>query len=144
MYDFSDAKDFNDELIPAGIYKAVIRKIEEKVNDNGTKYFSIGWEIIDGDLTGRWVFGTYTFEDPYNEKRRNVGRGILKRIATAITGQPKFSNPIELIGKPHLVKVKHYEQKDGEKRATVSDAKKIDLTTEVNFSSVQQPVARTW
>lgn len=56
--DATEATSF--EPVPNGTYDVKVSQIKDvKTSAKGTPYFSVGFEITDGDYAGRWVWSNY-------------------------------------------------------------------------------------
>ena len=78
--------DFSGDGITKGEYDFTITALEIEDKDNGTQH-KLTYESPNAPFpitVGYWVSHT-------NEKAAQVGRGNLKRIATAALGQPKYT-----------------------------------------------------
>jgi len=80
------------EAVPAGKYIAVITESEVKPTKSGNGHFlEMTFEIIEGELKGRKVWGRLNLENP-NAQAVQIARGELSAICHAVgVMQPKDS-----------------------------------------------------
>lgn len=117
-YDMSEPE--KADLIPDGVYEAILSKAEEKASKSGNLYLSLEFTIredVEQGSKGR-KFWQYVFHSKSEPKKYDMH--ILRQIVKSQEGQPnyteKFSSNDELlqfINKVYLrVTVAHEDEKD--------------------------------
>lgn len=100
------------EPVPAGWYKVVIAKSEEKPTKAQTgSYLNLKMEIIEGDHAGRKVYDLLNLNNP-NETAVEIAQRTLSSICRAVgVNTPRTSD--DLHDKPMMAKVAVRPAKDG-------------------------------
>ena len=120
IFDFSEAVEFDRTPIPAGIYNAVVDtsfSSELKESRAGNRYFSLAFDIIDGEYEGRKVFTNCMLTG----KGAGFTKALLKNLGYYDNSQGsrvKF-NINELQGIACTVKVKVGPDQNGDPRNEV-------------------------
>lgn len=112
IFDFSEAIEFDRTPVPAGIYKSIVdtsfaSDLKESVN--GNRYFTLAFDIIDGEYEGRKLFTNCMLTG----KGAGFTKAILKNLGYYDNSQGsrvKFNiNELHGIGCDVKVKIgKHY------------------------------------
>lgn len=101
------------ELIPAGIYVAVIDESEIKpTKANNGHYISLKLQIVDGQFKGRLVFTSITL-DNQNAQAVQIGQGQLSALCRAV-GVLQLQDTCQLHDKPLRIKVAIRKDKTGQ------------------------------
>lgn len=107
------------ELIPKGIYNAIVESCEYKISNNsGKPMFEFQFAIDGGDFAGRKLY----YYASFSEKALSGTKTALLRIDPTIFSGPfkpqQIAEEGHLLGKPLRVKIKH-EEYNGEPQARV-------------------------
>jgi len=93
------------DVLPAGIYPARIKYIEDKITKAGTgSYTELTWEVVDGPYANRLIWDRLNLDNP-KPKAVDIAQRTLKRICIA-TGAGAIGDTIELQDKFAMLKVK--------------------------------------
>ena len=120
-YDMGFTPDVNDvteataksdfELIPKGIYRAIVSKAEAKPTRDGlSQRLALELELIDAPYAGRKVWDGFTTKtkktDENSLKAVQIGRGQVTRLCMALGLTKGFQHPDELCHKMFDVAIK--------------------------------------
>jgi len=104
-YNSDDYEDASFDPIPAGQYKVICDKIEEKKTKAGTgSYLNCSFQVIEGEYKERLVFQMFNIDNP-SEKAQKIGRQQLSSFCRAIN-VPKPKSEQELLNIPLVVELK--------------------------------------
>ncbi|AKI27783.1 DUF669 domain-containing protein [Moraxella catarrhalis] len=108
--------------LPAGNYIAQVERSEVKQTKDGTgSYLSLGFKILEGDYSGRMLFGNITLTNK-NSQAQEIGRKQLIKLSTAC-GLGHLQDSEQLHGIAVMIKVSDSRVYEGEKQNDIKDYK---------------------
>lgn len=108
--------------LPAGNYIAQVERSEVKQTKDGTgPYLSLGFKILEGDYSGRMLFGNITLTNK-NSQAQEIGRKQLIKLSTAC-GLGHLQDSEQLHGIAVMIKVSDSRVYEGEKQNDIKDYK---------------------
>lgn len=108
--------------LPAGNYIAQVERSEVKQTKDGTRsYLSLGFKILEGDYSGRMLFGNITLTNK-NSQAQEIGRKQLIKLSTAC-GLGHLQDSEQLHGIAVMIKVSDSRVYEGEKQNDIKDYK---------------------
>jgi hypothetical protein len=117
--DFNKATESTDfELIPKGVYRAIVSKAEAKPTRDGmSQRLALELELQDAPYAGRRVWDGFIVAtkktDENSLKAVQIGRGHVTRLCMAVGLPNGFSSPSELCFKMFEVAVKIQPAREG-------------------------------
>lgn len=99
------------ELLPPGVYTAMLTESDLKTSNAGGQYFSLCFQITDEDFSGRKVWDNITWKHD-NEKAVNIGRAKMSSLCLA-AGVENPEDSEELHDRPIMIKLGIKKGKDG-------------------------------
>lgn len=134
------AQNDNYAALPAGNYVAQVERSEVKQTKDGIgSYLSLGFKILEGDYSGRMLFGNITLTNK-NSQAQEIGRKQLIKLSTAC-GLGHLQDSEQLHGIPVMIKVSDSRVYDGEKQNDIKDYKPVQQIQQSGFA--QQSTAQT-
>ena len=126
--------------LPAGNYIARVERSEVKQTKDGTgSYLSLGFKILEGDYSGRMLFGNITLTNK-NSQAQEIGRKQLIKLSTAC-GLGHLQDSEQLHGIAVMIKVSDSRVYEGEKQNDIKDYKPVQQNQQSDFT--QSPPAQT-
>lgn len=126
--------------LPAGNYVAQVERSEVKQTKDGTgSYLSLGFKILEGDYSGRMLFGNITLTNK-NSQAQEIGRKQLIKLSTAC-GLGHLQDSEQLHGIPVMIKASDSRVYEGEKQNDIKDYKPVQQNQQSDFT--QSPPAQT-
>lgn len=104
--------------IPIGDYHCVITENEMKPTRTGNgQYLQLTFEIIEGEYTGRKIWGRYNLENP-NQQAVEIARKDLSAICRAVNVM-QLTDTVQLLNIPLVLKIGVKKNKETEEMENV-------------------------
>ncbi len=128
--DTQEVGEMSGGLLPPGLYTAMATEATEGPNKKGTgRIASYTFEVLDGPNKGRKFFGGFNHQHE-NPQTQNIGKGQLKRFASAVGVTGVLTDPNMLVRKPFIAKLKVKEaQGEWKAKNEVADYLPLDLSS---------------
>jgi len=112
-FDFQNfnEEDFND-LIPAGKYRLMITKVEQKESKKGGWYLNLHIQVIDGERSGYVMYEILSLGHE-SEKVVNIAKSKLKKIVGVTTDNGNIDSFEDIKNQPFIGEVVIQSDKNG-------------------------------
>ena len=127
------------DLVPEGLHEVKVLSAEIRESEDGKSLLNVKFEVV---ATNQWLFTTFCFVNPHDEKKEKQGRGILKGFTNACGIIGMLDDTADLLEKKLITKVKH-NLYNGKTYANCNGFQSVDGSPVVKAGSVKSGTEKT-